>query len=98
MADLNNVAAVEVLEKPVELASNQIQVGKKIVSFLKTPTSYYLDMQTKAQGGNGKILLKKYAEEVLKRTVEGYRVDDFTPDEINLIMEGFDTFCNTQRN
>lgn len=93
---MENTDIVEVLEKKKDLRPNQIMVGDKVVSFLKTPTSYYLDMQTKAQGGNGRILLKKYAEEVLKRTEEGYKVDDFTPDEINMIIDSFDTFCNTK--
>lgn len=81
-----------------ELKSNQIQVGNKIISFIFTPTSYYLDMQTKAQGAGGKVMLKRYVEEILKRTEEQYKVDDFTPNEIDQVIEGFDNFCNAPRN
>jgi hypothetical protein len=79
-----------------ELRPNQIEVGDKVISYIVTPTKYYLDMQTKVQGPGGKIMLTRYAEEVLKRVEEKYTVNDFTPNEINEVIEGFDTFCNTK--
>lgn len=82
----------------VVLKPNQIKVGEKIVSFIFTPTSYYLDIQTKAQGAGGKVMLRRYVEEILKRVEEQYKIDDFTPSEIDQIIEGFDNFCNAPRN
>lgn len=79
------------------LQKNQILVGDKVLSFIVTPTSYYLDMQTKAQGAGGKVMIRRYVEEILKRVSEKYKVDDFTPREIDQIIEGFDNFCNAPR-
>lgn len=76
------------------LRKNQIEVGDKVITYIVTPTKFYLDMQTKVQGPGGKIMLTRYAQEVLKRVEESYDVDDFTPAEINEVIEGFDAFCN----
>lgn len=78
--------------------NNVVEIGGKTITFIFTPTSYYLDIQTKAQGPGGKVLIKKYAEEVLKRTEEQYKINDFTPNEINDIIDAFDSFCNAPRN
>lgn len=80
------------------LKPNQVKIGNKVLSYIPTPTSYYLDMQTKAQGAGGKIMLRRYVEEILKRVEEQYKIDDFTPSEIDQIIEGFDNFCNAPRN
>lgn len=79
-----------------KVTTNPVTVGDKTVTFIFTPTGYYLDMQTKCQGQGGKMLIRKYAEEVLKRTEENYKVNDFTPNEITEVIEAFDTFCNAK--
>lgn len=73
-----------------------VKIGDKDLTFIVTPTGYYLDMQSKAMGQGGKILMRRYAEEVLKRVEQDYKVDDFTPNEIGEIIEAFDTFCNAK--
>lgn len=90
------ITKTEVLKR--KLRPNQIEIGDKIISYIPTPTKFYLDMQTKVQGPGGKIMLTRYAQEVLKRVEEDYDVNDFTPAEINEVIEGFDTFCNTKSN
>lgn len=89
---------MEEMNKKPELKSNQIMINDKIVSYIPTPTGYYLDMQTKAQGTGGKIMIRRYVEEILKRVEENYKVDDFTPNEIDQLIEGFDNFCNAKGN
>lgn len=87
----------KILNQPDKNDPRVILLGDRRVTFIPTPTSYYLDMQTKAQGAGGKIMIRRYAEEVLKRVEEDYKIDDFTPNDINYIVESFDTFCNAPR-
>lgn len=77
--------------------NKMVVIGDKTCTFMPTPTKLYLQIQTRVQE-KGAINLLKYAEQILLRVNESYDVDEFTPNEIQDLLEAFDNFCNAPRN
>lgn len=77
--------------------NKMVVIGDKPCTFMPTPTKLYLQIQTRVQN-KGAIDLLKYAEQVLLRVSESYDIDEFTPNEIQDLIEAFDNFCNAPRN